>query len=305
MKEILLIEDDYTDFSVFVKLLRKHRCSIYPRDIDSNDSLIRFLGLTEFTPTMKANERLSIIQQNIYNYIKQNKLYSSLSAIILDINLLDLNEDKSGLRFLEDFRSGYNLELPNQYNQWNKVIPFVALTNYKKSKYESEFTKYPGYLARMFNKEDVSKGGDESNFLSTIDSFNKQMSAIYPLFFAPELKEILYIVNQNQEQLKDIRQISKLLLWSNIASMDANKRNAFVDNFANELIKYVKENDAFMVNIEDIENNFKNAILKIFNSPPIKILQICSLFGAKIDIGKIPDVFNKASELIENALLYK
>ena len=301
MKQILLIEDSLKDFNYFSRLLRAHGCSVFP-EVDSNDSLMKFLGFDQFTPKMNDKECFNIIRKNIYSYTKKNKLYSTLSAIILDINLLsDTLHDTSGLRFMEDFRNSNGLEFPKQYKQWNKVIPIIALTNYPRDKYEDTFTKYPGYLARMFNKDNVKD--NNSVFLNSINNFHEQMSAIYPLFYAPELKKILYRINENTKQqatqLKELEQISKLLLWSNIASMDAQKRNVFADKFADELIEYAKENEAFMEGIEDIESDFKNAILKIFNSPSIKILQICSLFGTKINIDKIPDVIDRASELLK------
>jgi len=281
--------------------LKNNSYSIYPINIESQSSLLHFLGSDKFLPNMQHSDRLKIIQNSIYNYIKINNLYSTLSAIVLDINLLsDFPQDKSGLLFMENFRNSNELELPEQYKQWNKIIPIVALTKYPIGKYRSEFMKYPGYLAQVFNKDDVIN--NHSDFFDTINNFHEQMSATYSLFYAPELKDILRQVNQNTKQLEELEQISKLLLWSNIALMDIEKRNIFMNYFPNELIKYAKENDAFMDNIENSENSFKNAIQKIFNSTPITILEIFSLFGATINIDKIPDVIAKANELVYNFL---
>lgn len=278
MKKILFVEDHLKHYNYFSDLMTKEGFFIYPlqNKIDGRKKeLKKFLGSNSFKATFSEDQKLGIMREKLFQYIIDNKLYRDLSLIVLDINLLNTLNDKLGLLFMAEFRANFE-PAEKKYDQWSKVIPIIALTQYSTDKYESEFRKYPGYLAEVYNKTEVENNPDL--FIQSLNNFHEQMAAIYPLFFDPELKEILRKVNAQEKHLKEIKQISKLILFAEIAQMPANKRDAFAECFTKELFKYCKENNSFMEKVEVIEDSFSEKLKTILNYPEVQALGFITSF---------------------------
>jgi hypothetical protein len=188
--------------------------------------------------------------------------------------------------------------LQEKYQWWNAVIPIVALTNHSKEKY-ANFFSHPGYLAQIFNKTDVRD--DSHLFIQTITNLHEYMSANYLRRLDSEIIGILSKFDEQKDLLKELKQYSELILYSNIASLPCNKRNIFVQNFATQLIQCVKDNGAFIDEIEDMEgylnNTFKTKIQNLFNSTPIRIAQLITLISSITKIEKVDEIIEKIPQL--------
>lgn len=281
MKTILFIEDLYDDYHEFNRIFTLNAINVYPlaQNINNQIELNNFLGknLTITDYTKKETDFFLNFKNKIFQYINENELYKVLSLIVLDINLTSNSEEKLGLDFLSSFRLEFIASNPN-YKDWNKIIPVIALSIYNKSKYENEFISYPGYLLDFYNKDNVRAKNE--GIIKSINNFHEQTQAIMPLFFDREVKELIININNgiNEQKisLDEINQISRLILFSEIAQLPIEKRNAFIENFCLELIKYTKENDNFMFDIEEKEKNLKTKISNLMNSNNIQIINFIS-----------------------------
>lgn len=289
MKKVLFIEDDFSEFSLFSKEMNDKSFVVHPRNIKTPDDLSKFLGLDKEEPD---NVRINTMTSNIYDYIVKNKLYDSLSLIILDISLFTSGDDITGLEWLTSFRNLENSKLEEKYKWWNTVIPIVALTNHSTDRYDN-FLRHPGYLVQIFNKREVRD--DSYRFILTITNLHEYMSANY-------LRRIveLDMLDEQRDLLKELKQYLELILLSNIASLSPEKRNIFVQNFATQLIQCVKDSGAFIDDIEDIENTFKNKIQNLFNSTPVKITQLIALVSSITRIEKVDEIMGKIPQLLSD-----
>ena len=301
MKKVLFIEDNYSEFDEFSKKMTDNGIEVHPRGINTPGDLLTFLGLDKEEPD---NVRVNTMTSNIYDYIVANKLYDSLSLIMLDISLFTSGQDEKGLEWLTSFRNAENSKLEEKYQWWNAVIPIVALTNYSKGKY-ANFFSHPGYLAQIFNKTDVQD--DSYLFIQTITNFHEYMSANYLRRWDPEIIRILSKFDEYKDLLKELKQYSELILYSNIASLPKEKRGIFEQNFATQLIQCVKDNGAFIDEIEDVEDylnsKFKNKIQNLFNSTPIKIVQLITLVSSITKIEKVDEIMEKIPQLFSDCSL--
>jgi CheY-like chemotaxis protein len=299
MKTVLFIEDDYIDFDNFSKIFESNGFLVYPKreDIIDGIKLTSFLGKEDVEDYQKLEG--SIIKK-IFDYINEKNLYEQLSLIILDINLYN-KDDLIGLSLLSSLRSDFNPK-NSKYKHWNKTIPVIALTDLKIEKYQEMFKNHPGYLLGFHAKDSIRNSNEP--LLRDMNNFHEQMSAIYPLFYDPELKQILSKIKQQGQELKDIKSICKLILNSEIAQMDIDKRNLFIQHFTAELIKYTRGIDGFMGDVEQIEQNFKKEVQCIFDLPSIKLTQfissIFSLLSVFVKPEAVPPVFEKFIDIFSN-----
>jgi hypothetical protein len=298
MKKVLFIEDNYSEFCEFSKKMTENGFDVHPRGINTPDDLLKFLGLDK---EESDKDRIKTMTSNIYDYIVNHKLYDSLSLIMLDISLFTSGKDEKGLEWLTSFRNSENSKLEEKYQWWNTVIPIVALTNHSKGKY-ANFFSHPGYLAQIFNKTDVRD--DSHLFIQTITNLHEYMSANYLRRWDSEIIEILSKFDEQKDLLKELKQYSELILYSNIASLPKDKRDIFEQNFATQLIKCVKDNGAFIDEIEDTEDSLNSTInskiQKLFNSTPIKITQLLTLVSSITKIEKVDEIMEKIPQLLSN-----
>lgn len=297
MKKVLFIEDDYQDFKLFSNIMINEGIDVHPHGVNTPNDLSKFLGLDRDEPD---NDRFHTMTNNIYDYIVEHKLYNNLSLIILDISLFTSAGDERGLEWLTSFRGSENSKLEGKYQWWNAVLPVIALTNHNEQTYDNYF-KRPGYLFEIFNKTAVEH--DSYRFILKISNFHEYMSANYLRRWDPEIVKILSGFDEQKDLLKELKQYSELILYSNIAALSKEKRETFEQHFVTQLIQCVKDNGAFIDEIESREdylnNTFKSEIQNLFNSTPIKIAQLIALISSITKIEKVDEIMEKIPQLLE------
>ncbi len=303
-KSVLIIDDYKSDFQDYYDLIHDEaKFLVYP---DRNANLSELFGLKNKSGATIEEKKEAFIRTTT-QYIIDKELYQKISVIILDIKIFDDNdEDKTGLELLEHIRKNIGEKLPEKFKKWGNVIPIIALTNYSPARYKNEFMQNAGSLLQFFYKANVEV--NSNSFISTLKNFDTQMTEIYSLFYEPELKSILTKVERNNIALKDLKDIASLSLYSQIASMEEEKRNALIDNFSSKLIEHTKSIDGFMLDIENIENQkkFKEKIVSIFKTSSKAINFISSLLafsGEYVDAEKISNIIEKSISLFSD--LYK
>ncbi|MDR0692474.1 MAG: hypothetical protein LBF69_05495 [Prevotellaceae bacterium] len=158
-KNILFIEDDFTDFKYFSTILKQNSYNIYPPDNIGKDQV----SLSFFLHSQTYDYQR--LKNNVFDYIINEKLYEDkLLFLILDINLLDKDRenklDESGKNFLSDFRNNFytyfkkKKEENKRYKNWSNSIWTIALTNFSTNKCRQLESEFGNFMCAL-NKKDI------------------------------------------------------------------------------------------------------------------------------------------------------
>lgn len=269
---ILIIEDTEWDYKEIYNFLTGEGYTCYPQEENFN----KFI--TNLQNYLKPSNQT--IKQDATNYLQHVCGELSPKLIILDVQLLPTDNDRSGLIFLEFLRKKY------------PYIPILVLTIHRFDDVTTAFQTVGG-VANYF----LSKILEDDNLVLSKEFFQKRlhpviMMLLYWYGISTSGREILDAINSNQnelfsfldkkfgllqfdinkisdniEHLKNYTDVLLRLVQYNI-SQDDKKAAELVENFIEEFslitdVPKISENKPKMIELlKKAKDEFKEHILK-------------------------------------------
>jgi hypothetical protein len=140
---VLVIEDNVVDFN---KLTNSIKFDLYPSKYEGYNQIFN-------------NYNYNNVKEFVFQIINEN--YKIIKAIIIDISLKE-DDNKDGLKLVEDIRNGTNECKFDKADLWCKAIPIFCYSRFANN-YDIKKEAYLRGVTNIFSK--ISNKGKESFFL--------------------------------------------------------------------------------------------------------------------------------------------